>query len=310
MSGSDDRTVRVWDVAGGIELMRYEGHGRPVRSVAITPDGRTAVSGAADGQIRIWRLPPASAAEQAAAVAAAARIAAPEAGSIFEPAQRVAAAPAAEIKPEGLPKPPGAAAQQRATAAVKKMFSAEFASAKSLDGKLELAERLLAEAGSYPPAFRYAMLDEARILAAASGYVGLAQRALTALAEQFDIDVALLTAETFELLGRQPLLPEGRQQLAVTSLAAAETALAGENYPPARRLLAVAAAASRKAPTHDSCSRSPSARAKLPSGKSCSIGSPPDKPRCKPVRTMRRLTWPWASTSASSGRNGRLDWSI
>ncbi len=209
VSGGIDSTVRAWDVAGGIELMRYAGHAKGVTSVAIAPDGRTAISGGGDGQIRIWRLPAASAAEQAAAVAAAAGVAAPAAKSIFEPAQPVAApAKVVAAEPEPLPKPPAAAAQQRATAAIRKLFAADFAAAKDPDGKLSLAEVLLGDASAYPVSYRYAMLDEARNLAAASGYVGQAQCAIAALAEQFDVDLLQITVETFEQLARQPLRPK------------------------------------------------------------------------------------------------------
>ena len=38
-SGSDDSTVRLWDVASGKETARLEGHGAAVWSVAFSPDG-------------------------------------------------------------------------------------------------------------------------------------------------------------------------------------------------------------------------------------------------------------------------------
>ena len=270
VSGGNDSTVRAWDVAGGIELMRYAGHAKGVTSVAIAPDGRTAISGSGDGQIRIWRLPAASAAEQAAAVAAAAGIAAPAAKSIFEPAQPVAVpAKVVAAEPEPLPKPPAAATQQRATAAIRKLFAADFAAAKDPDGKLTLAEVLLGDASTYPVSYRYAMLDEARNLAATSGYVGQAQCAIAVLAEQFDVDVLQITVDTFEQLARQPLAPEARQQLAAASLAAGEQALANEKYAARGASCPLPRLRLAKQPIRGSICKSPIAPPMPPSGRSC-----------------------------------------
>jgi WD40 repeat protein len=48
LSGSSDRTLRLWDVNSGQELRRFTGHTAPINSVAVSPDGRRAVSGAGD----------------------------------------------------------------------------------------------------------------------------------------------------------------------------------------------------------------------------------------------------------------------
>ena len=42
---SDDRTLKVWDLASGAALRTLEGHTDGVKAVAVTPDGRRAVSG-------------------------------------------------------------------------------------------------------------------------------------------------------------------------------------------------------------------------------------------------------------------------
>jgi WD40 repeat protein len=53
VTGSGDRTARVWDVATGAELLKLEGHEGQVNSVAISRDGlRIATS--ADKAARIW----------------------------------------------------------------------------------------------------------------------------------------------------------------------------------------------------------------------------------------------------------------
>ena len=56
VSGGDDATVRVWDLATGSERAVLAGHTRPVWSVAITPDGARAASGGGDGTVRVWDL--------------------------------------------------------------------------------------------------------------------------------------------------------------------------------------------------------------------------------------------------------------
>src|SRR5215472_15125153 len=45
ISGSEDKTVRVWDATSGEELKRLTGHTHWVRSVAFSPDGSRIVSG-------------------------------------------------------------------------------------------------------------------------------------------------------------------------------------------------------------------------------------------------------------------------
>ena len=54
MSGSYDRTVRLWDAATGAALQTLEGHSGWVTSVAFSPDGRQVVSGSYDKTVRLW----------------------------------------------------------------------------------------------------------------------------------------------------------------------------------------------------------------------------------------------------------------
>ena len=56
LSGSDDGTVRLWDLETGREIRRFEGHTDTVTSVALAPDGRWAVSGSSDHTVRVWDL--------------------------------------------------------------------------------------------------------------------------------------------------------------------------------------------------------------------------------------------------------------
>ncbi|KZP17415.1 hypothetical protein FIBSPDRAFT_934094 [Athelia psychrophila] len=55
VSGSDDKTVRVWDaVTGQAALPPLEGHEDVVLSVAFSPDGTKIVSGSGDKTVRVW----------------------------------------------------------------------------------------------------------------------------------------------------------------------------------------------------------------------------------------------------------------
>ena len=54
VSGSADKTVRLWDAVTGASLQTLEGHSDWVRSVAFSPDGKQVVSGSDDKTVRLW----------------------------------------------------------------------------------------------------------------------------------------------------------------------------------------------------------------------------------------------------------------
>ena len=54
VSGSADKTVKVWDSQTGKEECTLTGHSGYVRSVAYSPDGKHIVSGSADKTVKVW----------------------------------------------------------------------------------------------------------------------------------------------------------------------------------------------------------------------------------------------------------------
>ena len=53
-SGSEDRTVRLWDVPAGKEKFAALKCDDVVTSVALSADGRYLAAGAWDGKVRLW----------------------------------------------------------------------------------------------------------------------------------------------------------------------------------------------------------------------------------------------------------------
>lgn len=54
VSGSDDQTIKIWNLFQLQELRTLRGHKNWVYSVAISPDGKTLVSGSKDNTIKVW----------------------------------------------------------------------------------------------------------------------------------------------------------------------------------------------------------------------------------------------------------------
>ncbi len=54
LTGSDDKTARMWDPETGQDLVVYRGHKAPVRGARISPDGTRVVTRSRDGTVRIF----------------------------------------------------------------------------------------------------------------------------------------------------------------------------------------------------------------------------------------------------------------
>ncbi|WP_407890657.1 protein kinase domain-containing protein [Scytonema sp. NUACC26] len=56
VSGSGDRSIKIWNLRTGGIKTSLNGHADGVSSVAIAPDSKTLVSGSKDGTIKVWDL--------------------------------------------------------------------------------------------------------------------------------------------------------------------------------------------------------------------------------------------------------------
>ena len=56
LSGSGDRTLKLWEMDSGRLLRTFEGHSDRINSVAYSPDGHTVLSGSGDRTLKLWEM--------------------------------------------------------------------------------------------------------------------------------------------------------------------------------------------------------------------------------------------------------------
>ncbi len=56
VSGSTDKTVKLWRVESQKEVTTLQGHSKSVVSIAFSPDGKYLASGSVDNTIKLWSV--------------------------------------------------------------------------------------------------------------------------------------------------------------------------------------------------------------------------------------------------------------
>ena len=56
VSGSNDKTLRVWDLANGRTKITLQGHSNWITAVTVTSDDRHVISSSWDSTVRVWEL--------------------------------------------------------------------------------------------------------------------------------------------------------------------------------------------------------------------------------------------------------------
>ncbi|HHP7245454.1 MAG TPA: protein kinase domain-containing protein [Elainellaceae cyanobacterium] len=56
ISGSEDTTIKLWNLRTGEEVRTLTGHGGPIQALAVNSNGKILASGSADNTIKLWNL--------------------------------------------------------------------------------------------------------------------------------------------------------------------------------------------------------------------------------------------------------------
>jgi hypothetical protein len=142
---------------------------------------------------------------------------------------------------------PDEAALAAAEKQVRDTYRADYAQ-RNPDGMLALAGKLLrlGQGPTETPAQRYVLLREARNLAALVPDPALSIQAVDEVAKVYAISPVPMKADALAAAARAARTPEANKGVADSALAVAEEALAGDDYPSALKLLALASGAAMK----------------------------------------------------------------
>jgi WD40 repeat protein len=56
LSGSEDKSIKLWNIDNGEEIRTFQGHTEEVTSVIFSPDDRYALSGSKDNTVKLWEI--------------------------------------------------------------------------------------------------------------------------------------------------------------------------------------------------------------------------------------------------------------
>ncbi len=57
VTGSADKSIKIWTIADAKNVATLAGHAAPVKSVFLSNDGNRLASGSADNSVRFWDVP-------------------------------------------------------------------------------------------------------------------------------------------------------------------------------------------------------------------------------------------------------------
>ncbi|HEX3872335.1 MAG TPA: protein kinase [Pirellulales bacterium] len=132
---------------------------------------------------------------------------------------------------------------------VKDLFRDELAAAKTADGKLALAEKLLtqAHATTDDPVGKYAMLVWARDLAIEAASPAIATQAIDALASEFVVDGSSEQSEALVAMAEKSLTPTVAKEVTLAAVSHVTTLSDADQWDQAKRVSDAALIAARKA---------------------------------------------------------------
>ena len=56
LTGGNDTTLKLWDIASGRDVRTFVGHKAAVNSVAFSPDDKLVLSGSGDDTLKLWEM--------------------------------------------------------------------------------------------------------------------------------------------------------------------------------------------------------------------------------------------------------------